>query len=110
MLVNSGRLADTTLVVAMAIFYVALNFAEVWSRIESHAGEEFTQIRGGTFRYSIVGSILRPDRTNRGLPRAQFEEALSLVPLPNTTVVHHLQGPSYVYAILMDPRIRRGDW
>jgi len=87
-----------------------MNFAEVWSRIESHAGEEFTQIRGGTFRYSIVGSSLRPDRTNRRLPEAQFEEALRLVPFRSTTELQRFQGPSYIYAILMDPRIRRGDW
>lgn len=87
-----------------------MDFAEVWGRIESHAGEKFTQIRGGTFRYSMVGTSLRPDRTNRLIPKAQLEEALRLVPFPSTTVLQHFQGPSYIYAILMDPRIRRGDW
>jgi hypothetical protein len=31
-------------------------------------------------------------------------------PLPNTVPVQNLQGPSYLYAILMDSRIRDGDW
>ena len=87
-----------------------MDFTEVWSRIASHVGEEFTQILGGTFRYSLVGSSLLPDRTNRLLPKAQFEKALCLVPFRSTTELQQFQGPSYIYAILMDPRIRRGDW
>jgi hypothetical protein len=35
---------------------------------------------------------------------------LRYVPLPNTVPVQHLRGPSYIYAILMDSRIRRTDW
>jgi hypothetical protein len=36
--------------------------------------------------------------------------APGLVPLENTVPVQHLRGPSYIYAILMDPRIRQDDW
>jgi hypothetical protein len=32
------------------------------------------------------------------------------VPLSSTVEMNHLQGPSYIYAILMDSRIRRDDW
>lgn len=83
---------------------------EVWSRIVGCAGEIFRQVRGGEFRYQIRASAVCPDRTNRNLPRSHVEAALALCPLPNTTCVQHLQGPSYLYAILMDPRVRGNDW
>lgn len=36
--------------------------------------------------------------------------ALTLVTLANTVPVQHLRDPSYLYAILMDERIRGQDW
>ena len=85
-------------------------FDAIWNRIKSHEGEPFTQIRGGEFTYEVVGNMVIPDRTNQNFPRVQFEEALALVPLKNTTPVQHLRGPSYIYAIMMDDRIRQSDW
>jgi len=81
----------------------------VWSRIKQHEGEEFHQIRGKEFIYTIIGNNLIPP-TNRTIPKSDFGKALELVPLSGTTEVQHLQGPSYIYAILMDKRIRQSDW
>lgn len=83
---------------------------KVWGRIEAHAGEVFRQKRGATFTYTVAGGCVRPDRTNRLLPRADFAAALELVPSPTTVPFQRLQGPSYVWAILHDPRIRGEDW
>ena len=83
---------------------------ELWRRIVAHSGETFTQIRGGTFTYRMTNSAIIPDRTNQNIPKAHFKKALELVPLQDTTCVQHLRGPSYIYAILMDPRIRKGNW
>ena len=85
-------------------------FEKVWNRIKAHEGETFTQIRGGEFTYEVSGNTVIPDRTNRIFPRSNFEKAFDLVPLENTTQVQHLQGPSYIYAIMMDDRIRQSDW
>lgn len=85
-------------------------FAEIWARIEAHAGEPFHQVRGGEFRYQVSGRSLRLDRTNQLLPYSQLEQGYQLVPLASTAQVQHLRAPSYIYAILMDPRIRREDW
>jgi hypothetical protein len=82
----------------------------VWRRIEMQAGQIFRQIRGQPFSYQVVGSAVRPSSTDRLISRTQFERALELVPLQNTVPVQHLMGPSYIYAILMDERIRAGDW
>jgi hypothetical protein len=87
-----------------------VSFDTVWRRIESHAGEDFTQIRGGKFTYEVVGARVILDRTNQQIPRIHFQEAAKLLPLENTVPVQHLRGPSYIYAILMDRRIRQKDW
>lgn len=87
-----------------------ISFETIWARIKAHEGKTFRQIRGGEFTYSVVGSAIIPDRTNQNIPRAHLEEAVGLLPLQNTVPVQHLRGPSYIYAVLMDRRIREGDW
>ncbi|MCY4393758.1 MAG: hypothetical protein OXC10_01295 [Rhodospirillaceae bacterium] len=87
-----------------------VEFTEVWTRIMSHSGEEFRQIRGGRFTYVAREGYIEPDRTRQNLPRSHFEAAFELVPFEDTTGLQHLRGPSYLYAILMDCRIRQSDW
>jgi len=84
----------------------------IWTRIKAHAGQTFHQVEGGEFIYQVKGRTLKPDRTNRIISRSDFEKALSHVPFLSTTEVNRLglQGPSYVFAILMDDRIRQRDW
>ena len=89
---------------------MTVEFKRVWRRIQRHEGETFRQIRGGKFKYEVVGNNVVLDRTNRVLHISKFEKAYELVPLENTKPVQHLQGPSYLYAILMDDRIRQNDW
>ncbi len=67
-------------------------------------------IRGGRFTYRVDGSEVVTDRPNARIHRGQFEQAYERVPLENTRSVADLWGPSYLYAILMDPRIRQGEW
>jgi hypothetical protein len=86
------------------------NFETIWSRIKTHEHETFTQIRGGQFTFEVSGNSVIPDRTNRVFPRSDFKKAFDLVPLRTTSQVQHLQGPSYIYAIMMDDRIRQDDW
>lgn len=87
-----------------------VSFDTVWTRIQAHAGQQFQQVRGGVFSYEATSSAVRPDRTNQQIPRLHFERALARLPFPNTVVLQDLRGPSYIYAILVDPRIRMGDW
>jgi hypothetical protein len=81
--------------------------------IRAHQGELFHQKLGGEFRYRVDRHYLVPDRSNYPIPLKQIETALLRAPFPNTTVLQDLRGPSYIYAVLMDPRIRptwdRGD-
>ena len=78
----------------------------IWSKILKHEGEVFTQIKGKKFTYRISGNSIIPSTTNRIISSSQIEKALKLEPLEGTTKIQHLQGPSYIYAILMDYRIR----
>jgi len=87
-----------------------IEFESVWKRIESHENQDFFQIRGGKFTYEVVGGHIIPDRTNQQIPKSHFKEAYNLLPLENTVRVQHLRGPSYIYAILMDDRIRKNDY
>jgi hypothetical protein len=87
-----------------------ISFDEIWLRIEAFAGEKFVQIRGGEFTYLFSGGHVIPDRTNQQIPKYHFNEATAFLPLENTVPVQHLRGPSYIYAILMDERIRESDW
>jgi hypothetical protein len=88
----------------------ATAIASVWDRIEKYAGTEFHLIKGAAFRYAVVAGHVIPDRTNQQIPKSQFEKALAFVPLGNTAEIQHLRGPSFIYAILMDTRIRQMDW
>lgn len=84
---------------------------DVWSRIEAHQGEMFYQMMGGEFIYIIDGGHVVPNRTNQQIPKSHFEKALGLLPLKNTVPLQSkFRGPSYIYAILMDKRIRLSDW
>jgi hypothetical protein len=82
----------------------------VWSRIRAHQGETFVQIRGGRFTYQVLGGSIVLDRTNRQIPKSDIETALNMVPFESTVPLQRLQAPSYIYAILMDSRIREGEW
>ncbi len=86
------------------------NIEEVWTRIVAHKGEIFQQIRGQEFRYTINQSVLNPSTTKQNIPKSEFAKALAFVPLKNTVPLQELRGPSYIYAILMDTRVRNKDW
>jgi hypothetical protein len=84
----------------------AESFDHIWDRIKAHAGEPFHQVKGSEFRYAIVSGAVVPDRTNRNLPRRHFERAWERRPLTGPGQLQDLQGPSYLFAILSDSRIR----
>lgn len=90
---------------------MTIDIGTVWERIGRHAGEPFHTITGLPFVYQVPGNYLRVDRTVRNLSRTNFANALDLMPAPSGPgALQGLQGPSYTWAILMDPGIRMSDW
>jgi len=83
----------------------------VWARIKAHAGEKFSLVRGRQFTYEVRGNSLETSPGGRTVSKAHIERTLPHVPLANTGTAYRLGvQASYVYAILMDARIRLSDW
>jgi hypothetical protein len=80
-------------------------FEEVWQRIILHEGHTFHQLRGKPFSYKMTGNSVEPSTTYRKLTRSQFRQAFERMPLTGPGQLQDLQGPSYLYAILTDPRV-----
>lgn len=81
-------------------------FDPIWQQIVECEGQQFKKARGLRFAYSIHGQTLRPSRTRYNLSRAEFEKAQSLIPSASRSQLNKaIRGPSYIIAILADPRI-----
>jgi hypothetical protein len=80
-------------------------FTPIWDRIAANAGAEFRQKTGRPFTYSLVGNAIVPSTTNRMLARSQFHQAHQRSPLQGPGQLQDLQGPSYLFAVLTDPRV-----
>jgi hypothetical protein len=83
----------------------------IWNRLKEHAGEEFKTSSGLPFIYHIQGGQFVTTRTDYPLPKSDFAKALAYVPIRKTADIQKLvRGPSYIFAVYNDPRIRRTDW
>jgi hypothetical protein len=83
------------------------NFDQYWQSIIACGGQVFRQVGGGEFIYKVsaTGSSVMLSRTNQSLGRAMFEKAWRRRPISGPSAINDLRGPSYLYAILSDPRI-----
>ena len=83
----------------------------IWSQIRRLEGQEFRTKTGKSFTYSVYGDSLTPSRTEYNLGKIEFAKALAKVPLKGPGEISQtVRGPSYVWAILHDPRVRKTDW
>ncbi len=80
----------------------------IWANIVKHEGEQFFTVTGRPCSYKISGNQIILLNTTRNIPRSNIERSLEVV---NPTVSQfenmNLQGPSYIMAIITDPRIRQ---
>jgi hypothetical protein len=81
------------------------SFGEVWSCIISLEGSEFQQVRGKQFTYTVKGEYIIPNTTRIRIPKSYFEKAWNRMPLTGPGAVQDLIAPSYLFAVLTDPRI-----
>ena len=83
-----------------------ITFEDVWQRIGHHAGEEFRTVADLSFTYEAYDAYIRPSGVRQNISKGDFRKAYELLPLQGPgTISKTVRGPSYVYAILSDPRI-----
>lgn len=80
-------------------------FSEMWERIVAHEGAVFVLKRGDVFTYQVRRKHIVPSTTNYPLHISQFEKAWRRMPVDGPGGLQDLRGPSYLWAILSDPRI-----
>jgi hypothetical protein len=86
----------------------------VWKRIIAHQGAEFRTARDLPFTHSVEGNEICFYREGKRVPmrlrRAEVNQAISICPVVKPTKLKNFRDPSYLFGLLMDPRIRSTDW
>jgi hypothetical protein len=86
----------------------------VWRNIEKFQREPFHTATRLPFTFEVEGNGIwffrDGKRINRKLTRAQVEVAVSRCPLKSTTEIKDLMDYAYLFALLMDRRIRGDAW
>ena len=89
----------------------AIDFEAIWERILELRGEFFRTANGRWFTYKIEGDCLEVSQSELRLPRSDLALAFNMLPISRSAKLNRLvEGPAYVWAILHDKRIVRGDW
>ena len=88
-----------------------LSFELVWERIKSLEGEKFETKRGLPFTFEFLGDSFMPSRTKYTIGKGNFKKAFDLIPFDGPMVISQtVRGPSYIWAVLHDKRVRKADW
>jgi hypothetical protein len=86
----------------------------VWDRLRRNNGAVFETATGLKFQLLVDGNglwIFREGQIiNRRLTKKHLDRAIGRCPLHLTTDIRDCLGPSYLFGILMDSRIRNGIW
>jgi hypothetical protein len=87
------------------------SFNEIWDRIIKHSGEIFNTITGLKFTYEIKDNGFYPSRTEYRIPKEDFRKAYQMIPVDGPGMISkEVRGPSYIWAVLHDPRISLREW
>ena len=86
-------------------------FDDVWRRVTEYSGAIFYTKTGYPFTYTVEDDAVKTSRTSYTLHRDQFDKAYTNAPVKGPGDYTNLvRGPSYIWAILHDERIRRKQW
>ena len=87
------------------------SFIEVWSRIIAHKGDIFHTKTGKPFSYEIDRDYFLPSRTEYRISKSDFERVYPDVPFEGPGIINLIvRDPSYIWAVLHDPRISQNEW
>ena len=89
----------------------ATHLDDVWNLVVSLQGERFETKTGLSFTYEVRGNTVYPSRAQYSIARSEFRRAVEFGPLDGPGPISALlRGPSYIWAILHDPRVRGVAW
>ena len=78
----------------------------IWENIKRHEGEVFYTVSGLEFTNQVDGEKLIHTRSKVAISKSAFEKAIILNPQKPSDLHNDVVGPSYIYAIISDSRIR----
>ena len=83
------------------------NVDYIWENIKRHSGETFKTVTGIPYDFHVDGEYIRLHNTNWSIPKKDVENAL-LIKEPTVSKFKKagFQGPSYLYGIITDNRIK----
>lgn len=85
-----------------------MNIETVWNNIKQHAGEVFCTITGIEYTYVVYTDyLLVNDLTSRKITKCMIEQAIAISdPTPKKIELKGCRGPSYIWGIITDKRIK----
>ena len=84
-----------------------LEISSIWQNILKFAGQDFVTKNGITFTYQFINDYtILTSNAPMPLSKQNFAKALNMMPVGGPAGFgQKIQGPSYVFALLTDPRI-----
>lgn len=84
----------------------------VWRRVIAQQGAAFSRRSSGAFTYTVENEHIVFSDVDRALSRADIADAVRRLPFatPFDVARAGVPLPTHVFALLMDSRIRGGDW
>ena len=85
-----------------------MNIETIWKNIRLCEGETFYKIRGGEYTYIIEDDVIIINEIKGGrITKSSLEKAITLHnPTPRKIGLAGCWGPSYIYGIITDKRIK----
>ena len=85
-----------------------MNIETVWNKIKLYEGEVFYKSRGGEYTYTVCGDVIIVDGIKAGrINKSALAKALNIQnPTPQKIGLAKCWGPSYIFGIITDKRIK----
>ena len=85
-----------------------MNIEMLWKNIQLCEGETFKTVRGVEYKYVVYSDyLLINDDKRRKITKGSLQEAITIEnPSPSKIQQENIWGPSYVYGIITDERIK----
>jgi hypothetical protein len=85
-----------------------MNIETIWKHIQSFEGQVFKTVRGVEYTYLVYDNyLLINDDKRRKITKDSLITALTITnPTPSKIQRKNIWGPSYVYGIITDKRIK----